>query len=137
LKSRHLKFLNFLFVKAKIIKPASNARVCAGIVYKNDIVTFGINSKKSHPLQAKFSADPNCIYLHAEIDCLARAAKELNPDELAKSTLYISRARYTAPNKDMMTQGLACPCETCQKAIAKFNVGKTIYSLDSMGYAML
>jgi deoxycytidylate deaminase len=105
----------------------SNARISACVVYKNNIVAFGMNSKKTHPFQAKFGRNSESIYLHAETSAIYNALKILTLEELEKSTLYVCRVKMVN-NKECW--GLSKPCDGCAKAIATFNIKKVYYTLD-------
>ena len=65
---RHSRYVNVLSrMAADIVSPVGgNARLAACVVYKNDIVSFGLNEKKSHPFQAKYGKNSDAVYLHAE-----------------------------------------------------------------------
>lgn len=119
------------------VAPVGAARIAAGLVYKNEFISFGTNKYKTHPFQAKFGNTELSIYLHAEIDAIINASKRVAPDIIAKSTMYVSRMKWTDSKKRIMTQGLACPCEGCQKAIVAFDIKKVFFSENFDGFAML
>ena len=48
------------------------ARVVAALYHKNTLIPIGLNQRKTHPLQARFADNPECIFLHAEIDDVTR-----------------------------------------------------------------
>lgn len=125
---------------AESVEPVASARLAAAVVYRNDIVAIGTNKKKSHPFQKRFSKHAMAIYLHAELDAIKNALRHLSLDELARSHLYISRARFadseTNPIKDNLMHGLAKPCEGCMRAIATFNIKHVCYTTDD-GYDWL
>ena len=72
-----IKYLSVLEKMAEAVPAASHrglrARLAACVVYKRDIVSFGINQLKSHPFQAKFSKNEDSIFLHAETDAIKNA----------------------------------------------------------------
>lgn len=133
--SRHEKYMNILSKVAITVEPVAQARIAACIVYKNEIISFGINKKKSHPFQAKFGKNKDSIYLHAENDCIKNALRNLSVDEVAKSTLYICRVKFDMTKNFVF--GLAKPCPGCARAIASFGIKNVIYSNDNMGYEYL
>jgi deoxycytidylate deaminase len=116
---------------------ANRARLAACIVYKNNIVAYGINQMKSHPFQAKFSKNIESIFLHAETDCIKNSLRFLELDELSKSTLYICRIKYCDTSKKELIWGISKPCVGCQRAIATFNIRKVVYSCDGDSYKYL
>ena len=53
---KHEKVLDLLAVVAEGVDrniTSSGARLAAAIVYKNRVISVGINQKRSHPFQAK------------------------------------------------------------------------------------
>jgi len=125
-------------VAADIVLPVKgNTRMSAAVVYKNDIVAFGVNGKKSHPFQAKFGKNEDSVYLHAETDAIKNALKYISLDEISKSTLYVCRVKYSDTLKNKMIFGISKPCSGCSRCIATFCIRNVIYSLDTDGYSVL
>lgn len=112
-------------------EPCASARVVAAVVYKNDLIAFGTNENKTHPFQHKFGGDIMKIHLHAEINAIKNALKILSQKELSKSTLYITRIKYTNEKRKAITWGLAKPCEACRRAIVAFGIEKICYTKDN------
>lgn len=110
---------------AEDVAPVSNARIAAAIVYKGDIISIGVNSYKTDPLQAKYSKNEHAIYLHAEIAAIKKAKKILTNDQLRKSELFIVRRKT---NNGVFCDGLAKPCSGCQRAIETYGISKVHYS---------
>ena len=71
----------------------------------------GFNQKKTHPLQFRFSKNPDKIHMHAEIDAIAQASR-LGLD-LRKANLFV--ARFTG---DVIKQSK--PCRSCWSALIAF-----------------
>jgi deoxycytidylate deaminase len=117
--------------------PELTARLAAAIVYKGDIISIGVNKKKSHPFQLKYSKMPMSIFLHAETDAIKNAVKRVDLNTLSRSTLYISRVKYYDSSRQQVLYGLAKPCDGCEKAIATFNIKHVCYSLNGEGYEFL
>ncbi len=111
-----------------------NYRLAAAIIHgKRRFI--GYNKKKSHPLAARFQKHPEAIELHAELDAIREALRYLEVADLASSTLYVARLKFTGPNKREMIWGLALPCkEGCMKAIAAFDIPRVVYSLNDAPY---
>ncbi len=115
---------------AETVQPVGAARIAAAVVYGNDVVAFGINRKKSHPFQKKFSRHPDAIWLHAETDAVSKAMKILSLDELSRSTLYVCRVRFDDNDRVNLRRGLAKPCEGCMRCAASFDISKVCYSTE-------
>lgn len=133
-QGKHTKFLNLLSKIATDIPNPYKTRIAAAVVYRGDVISIGINQKKSHPFQAKYSKHPESVYLHAETAAIKNAIKYLTVEELKDSILYVCRVKYYDHTKRKMVFGLASPCPGCQKCIATFGIGTVIYSLDEDGY---
>ena len=71
----------------------SNIRFAAAIVYRNKIVSIGLNHNKSHPFQAKYAKNEMAIFLHAEVHAIKNALREVEVDELSKCDIYITRVK--------------------------------------------
>ena len=134
---KHSKNINILSKIAVSVEPVAQARIAASIVYRNEIVSVGVCQKKTHPFQAQYGKNEDCIYLHAETDAIKNAIKLIGLEELAKSTLYVCRVKFEDYSKKKFLFGLAKPCIGCARAIANFNIGKVVYSLDNEGYQVL
>lgn len=141
-----LKYLGFLEKIAEAIPAAAHnrrgrvlrTRIAACIVYKNEIVSVGINQLKSHPFQAKFSRHADAIFLHAETDAIKNALKHISVSDLSKATLYICRVKYDEQDtKKIQMRGMCKPCEGCQRAIATFNIKKVVYTCDDGSHKYL
>ncbi len=133
--SRDLKHLETLFKVAQATEPVSGASVAASIVIGNEVIAFGKNSRKTHPLQKKYSKNADAICLHAEIDVIARALREVPVDDLRKSTLYIARFKktYVSHNNHKATWGYVEPCNGCKQAITAFRISRVVYTCDGIG----
>ena len=108
------------------------SRLASAVVYRGDLVSFGFNSLKTHPLQAKYSKNPFSIHLHSEIDAIKNALRHISQRELSRSTLYVARVK-----KEQITmrdiQGMAKPCPGCARAIATFDIRNVVWTLDEQG----
>ena len=123
------KFIKILEKVAEDVAPVANARIAAALVYKGEIISIGVNQKKSHPFQMKFTKNEHAIFLHAETDAIKNALKKYDIETIAKSALYICRMK-----KDEVTgayiRGLSRPCVGCLRAIATFNIKEVYYTTD-------
>jgi len=125
------RVIDILSKVAVAVEPVANARLAAALVYKNEIVSFGINKKKTHPFQAKYGKNKDSIFLHAENDCIMNALRIISVDQLSKCSLYICRVKYSNNVERKFVYGLAKPCPGCARAIANFNIRNVIYSSDN------
>jgi deoxycytidylate deaminase len=128
--SKHSKILDQLRLIAEDVEPVKTARIAAAIAIGGEIIGLGINQKKTHPLQAKFTRHTAAIYQHAEISAIHNALKRVKADALAKATLYVVRRRKNTETKHW-EDGMACPCSGCQKAIKYFDIKKVVYTESS------
>lgn len=136
-QTKHTKFINILSKMAVDIPNPYKTRIAAAVVYRGDIISVGVNQKKTHPFQAKYSKHPESVYLHAETAAIKNALKYLKEEGLKESILYVCRVKYYDHTKRRMVFGLAYPCPGCQKCIKTFGIGTIIYSLDGTGYERL
>jgi len=120
------RHVNLLKTIAEDVEPVSNARLAAMVVYKNKMISIGINQKKSHPFAAKYSKNPDAIYLHAEASAILAAKKRLSETEMKKATLIICRVKYD--KKKNVSFGIAKPCSGCQKCIEDHGIKNVIYT---------
>jgi deoxycytidylate deaminase len=137
--TKHSRYMNVLSKIASDIEcpVGGNARLAACIVYRNDIVSFGVNMMKSHPFQAKYGKNPDSVFLHAETCAIKNALKYISEDELRKSTMYICRVKFYDAERKNLVFGLSRPCAGCFRCINTFNIRKVVYSLDNEGYDLL
>ena len=99
-------------------------KVVSLITYKNRVVSFGENSGKSSPMQAKFGKNCEAIYLHAEIDAIKGALREIEISEFSKCTIYTCRSF----SNNIMKK--AKPCSGCLRAILHFGIKRVVFSID-------
>ena len=133
---KHEKVMDLLAVVAEGVDrntTSSGARLAAAVVYKNQIITIGVNRKKSHPFQARYSKNEDAIYLHAETDTIRGALRYLSEKQLTKSTLYVCRIKHEDGPGSPIIWGLSKPCTGCQRAIATFDIKNVVYSEEGEG----
>ena len=134
-QKKHNHFLNLLTEMAKVVEPVAHSRHAACIVYKNEISSFGINQRKSHPFQQQYSKNNDAIYLHAEIDAIKNALRKINQKQLSKSTMYVIRIKHN--EKKQMVWGNSKPCIGCARAIAEFDIKNVIYTAEKAQFLLL
>jgi len=125
ISSRDVAIVNSLLVLAQDHPPTANARIVAALATTTGgMFAFGFNQKKTHPLQARYTRNPEKIYLHAEVDALLNGAKRLT--DLSYSTLYVVRMKHD--ENGGWVRGLAKPCETCVAVMGKYGVKRVLYT---------
>lgn len=105
-------------------------KLAATIVLRNEVISIGFNSDKSHPLQKRFCKNPDSIFKHAEVDCIVKALKIVDEEDLKNATLYVYRVKRKHKGDTAWVSGKAEPCPGCQKAIEHFGIKRTVFSLD-------
>lgn len=126
------KWLRYLSTIAEDVVPVGAARIAAAIVYKNELISVGVCSYKSHPLQKYYGRNSHSIYLHAEVDALIKARSRIGERgiSLKKCTLYIARVKKPFASARSFVPGLAKPCEGCMKAIHEAGLINIVYTED-------
>lgn len=115
----------------------SGAKLAAAIIYKNKIISIGVNSMKSSPLQAKYATNKDLsIYLHAEISAIKNALRQIDVEDFKKVSLYVCRVKYDILSNSIV-YGLAKPCSGCMRAIFEFDIKKVYYTLETEGWDQL
>lgn len=130
------KILNKMASLAELLPGSGNTssgggcRVISAIYNKKKFITFGVNSRKSNPFQARYGKNKNAIYFHAETNALKRAHLLIGEELLrAKTTLFIVRIKRI-PNRNKWIWGLAKPCVGCMRAIIDMKINQVIYTED-------
>lgn len=133
------RYMNTLAkIAADILNPVGgNARLAACVVYRNDIISFGINERKSHPFQARYGKNDEAVFLHAETSAIKNALKYITAQELEKSSLYICRIKFKDCHKKNVVFGLAKPCCGCFRCINTFNIREVYYTTNEQGVEKL
>lgn len=105
-------------------------KLASGVVHKGNLVATGVNSYKSSPFAARFSKNPEAIFLHAETDAIKSALKVLTLKELSRSSLYVVRVKKDG------SYGNSCPCIGCTRAISEFSLRETVYYCETEGWVV-
>jgi len=132
----HEKYFEVLERVAIDVLPAGKQKLAALLVYRNDVIAIGTNKNKTHPLQKKYSKHDDAIFLHAEIDCIKNAIRNVGEDIVAKSTMYVLRVKKPAPRVPIMIRGMAKPCCGCFEAIKDYGIQSVYYTTDD-GYELM
>lgn len=130
--SRDIKIMEFL-KRIAIDNKGINDRfkLAAAIVVKRNIISVGVNQKRTHPMQKQYGKNDKCIYLHAEISAIVNSLNHLNKDDLKKSTLYVYRVKKENQFASSWVSGEAKPCKGCESAIAAFQISNVVYSTNA------
>lgn len=131
------KIFDILEKIAVDVVPVASARIAAAVVKKNEIISFGTNSLKSHPFQLKYAKNKQSIYWHAENRATYQAINRIGREELKNCSLYVFRIKYDDTAKGKWIPGLAKPCPGCEECINEHQFKKLYYSLDNKGYACI
>jgi tRNA(Arg) A34 adenosine deaminase TadA len=110
---------------AEDVSPIKTARMAAAVVYRGEIISIGVNSYKSDPLQARYAKNEHAIYLHAEIAAIKKALKRIDKNDLKKCDMFIVRRKM---HNGEMCNGLAKPCVGCQRAIDTYQLNRVNYT---------
>lgn len=134
LSKKDLCFLNC----AKEVAKLSNfyCKVGCVVVQNNSIISSGVSSSKTHPLQLKYnvyrfgySYNSKCIpSVHAEISALSKLVNHETNNDFSNLKVYVYRIR----NKT--DKGMARPCAACMALIKKLGIKTVVYSTNE-GYA--
>ena len=130
MRDRHDRIIAELEKIARDVIPVAASRHAAAIVYKRDIVAFGINKSSSHPFQKRYSKHPDSIAIHAENDALVKSLRHLSLEELSNSKLYIARVKYSDDKSAGFIRGLSRPCRGCLAAIIAHDIKHVCYTTE-------
>lgn len=86
-------------------------RMAAIITDGKRIVSTGFNSRRTHPLAARFQRNPAALCIHAELAAIVNAR-----EPIAGMTMYVARVLKSGE------PALAKPCVGCERAIAAFGI---------------
>ena len=123
--------------KVAAANPNPQEKFAAAVVYRNKIVSVGMNSMKSHPMAAKYGKNEHAIFLHAEVAAIKNALREIDVDDFSKCDIYITRVKKEKPFTKKFVWGLSKPCPGCERAIAEFGLKRTIYTCDDGDYEVV
>jgi cytidine deaminase len=133
---RHDRFLNTTFQIAKEVPRASDNKIAALVVCKNNIISVGMNQMKTHPMVASCKQNEWSEYLHAESSAIINALRQISSSKLAKCTLYICRAKISGVVGNYVW-GMCKPCPTCRKFIENYPVNSCYYTVENGVYEKL
>lgn len=111
-------YLSEVAIKLADTSTYGKFKLGAIIARKNKIISLGTNSKKTHPLQRRFSSRPHLdAWQHAEINALTRVGKI----DLEGADVYVARRLADG------SIGSSRPCRGCQSALHDHGIRRMIY----------
>lgn len=121
-----------IFDVARDLAATSNhpkAHIGAVLLSGRDIISVGVNGRKSHPLQKhyntfRFSDERAHHMMHAELEAIVRGRSFMRDDNV----MYIYRQLRTGD------QGMCRPCNGCIQALKDHKIGRIFYTTYE-GYA--
>jgi deoxycytidylate deaminase len=122
--TKHQRRLTELLVIAEDVSTFRKNKHAAAIYIGNKLISIGVNQLKTHPLQRRFGANQESIYLHAEIDAIRNALKKISPLDIERATLYIAHVRNGRPK-------ISKPCKGCARAIIHFGIKDVYWTTDA------
>ena len=115
-------------------KPYKNTKTVSFLIYKGKVVSFGINSDKTSPLQNKYRLTTDLKYIenfidkeHAEVNCLGKVHPKFN---FSKCEVVIISKKKNGEFR------LARPCEVCMSCIKDFGISKIYYTNRNQTFSM-
>jgi len=106
-------------------------RMAAGLVYRRQIIAMGVNQMKTHPwMMEENGYRPGQMFIHAEIDAIRNALRNVTVDQLSKCSLHIVRVKRPHIGAKTWIHGLAKPCPGCAKVITGFGIEKVFWTKD-------
>lgn len=97
--------------------PRTQHQVGCVIVQRNQLISDGYNTPKTHPFQARWNKRSS--HLHAEMMALLDAFKNRDFDP-ERSTVYVSRYSRNG------TLGCSYPCEHCWSALKHVGIRRVV-----------
>lgn len=121
-----LKTLTRMYDDIYTHKPYKHTKTVSFLVYKGKVLSFGVNSDKTSPLQNKYRICTELKYIenfvdkeHSEVNCLRRCDDSINFSKC--EIVVISKKR----DGDFR---LARPCDVCMTAIKDFGIKRVYYT---------
>jgi deoxycytidylate deaminase len=122
------RIMRDLCLMAQDTPAVGQARLAAAIVYRRQVVAYGVNQRKSHPLQKRFGKNSDSIYPHAEVNAVRNSVNRMGGvDFLRESVLIVARMRVI---DGKWRRGLAKPCSGCERCIEAFGIRDVVWTED-------
>jgi deoxycytidylate deaminase len=101
------------------------AQIGAVIAVGKEILSVGVNGRKSHPLQQKYNRARKYNHsrhlLHAELDAIIKG--KAHTTRFDNASMYVYRVM-----KSGMQSGMCRPCVGCMEALRDFGIKRVIYT---------
>jgi tRNA(Arg) A34 adenosine deaminase TadA len=116
------KYLELALEEARV-NPVDDLQKMSAIIYRgNQIISIGLNGRKTDPLQKKYARNHKSIAIHAEISAIKNALKKYPVSSLDGCSMAVARVfRDGSP-------ALAKPCKGCARAIAAFGLSRIVWT---------
>lgn len=109
--------------------------IASALVYRNKVVSYGVNQMKTHPYQKRYGKNVDSIFWHSETSAIYTADKRIKFNKFEDSILYVARIKYDSSEKTNFVSGLASPCPGCLQCIKDYGIKKVIYTMNHIdGY---
>ena len=105
-------------------------KLSAVVVKRRAVVGTGVNSYKTHPLMVRHFDKEYHVHLHAEVDAIRNAARQVGSADLSGCDLYVGRVKKDG---DKWVDGLARSCPGCVATAAAFGIKNIYYTEDYDG----
>lgn len=92
-------------------------RMAAVIMNRRRVVSYGLNSRRSHPLAKRFGRNEECFLLHAEIAALVNAREPVGGCDI-----YVARVLKSG------MPAMAKPCRGCARALDAFGISGVFWT---------
>ena len=122
---KHVNRLDQLIKVATCVPKVGSGRLAASIWIKNELVSIGVNQKKTHPLQKKYGDNPHRQFLHAEIDAIVKGCRARRGD-LSGCYMYVARAKED--DNGAFVRGMAKSCAGCYDCAENFGIRGIYYT---------
>jgi tRNA(Arg) A34 adenosine deaminase TadA len=126
MKKHHSRIQSTLRL-ATSVKKVGAGRLAATIWMRGVLISAGVNSLKTHPVQKRFGADQYKIFLHAETDAIVKALRLIQ--DFSEAYMYIARVKKDGDGK--FVPALAKPCEGCMGLIHHYGPKGIFWTTDS------
>jgi tRNA(Arg) A34 adenosine deaminase TadA len=102
--------------------PTDLPKMAAIIVKDRTPIGFGMNSRRSHPLQFAFSKSHLKISLHAEVAAIVDALRNYDKEELVGTTIFVARVLKNG------SRAKAKPCVVCERALKAYGISSVYWT---------
>jgi tRNA(Arg) A34 adenosine deaminase TadA len=102
--------------------PTDLNKMAAIISKRKRVLGIGFNSRKTHPLQRRFSDHDLKVCIHAEIDALRDALRNYDEEAIRGAEIFVARVLKNG------SPATAKPCKTCQVALDTFGIAAVYWT---------